>query len=52
MKNIQKTNKLCYCLGGGGGGGFFGLHLLDLRKLLSPDFSAGFTPSCMVTHVS
>ena len=21
MKNIQKPNKLCYCLGGGGGGG-------------------------------
>ena len=28
MKNIQKTNKICYCLGGGnfklgGGGGYF-----------------------------
>ena len=22
MKNIQKTNKICYCLGGGGGGEF------------------------------
>ena len=21
MNNIQKTNEICYCLGGGGGGG-------------------------------
>ena len=21
VKNIQKTNEICYCLGGGGGGG-------------------------------
>ena len=22
MKNVQKTNEICYCLGGGGGGNF------------------------------
>ena len=34
MKNIQKTNEICYCLGGGGGGGEFP-PLKALKKTLS-----------------
>ena len=30
MKNIQKTNEICYCLGGGGGG------IQNLGREISP----------------
>ena len=36
MKNIQKTNKLFYCLGGGGGGGggIFWIALIRPAKII------------------